>query len=55
MKRITIELTDGEWKELCDTLRHELGEPLRDEEIENIVKKEAVKFVRDVYIHALGP
>jgi hypothetical protein len=54
MKRITIELTDYEWKEISDTLRHELGEPLRDEEIKNIVKKEVERFIRDTYIHSLA-
>ena len=54
MKRIAIELTDDEWKELCDTFRHEFGEPLSDEEIERIVKREVVKLIREIYLHALG-
>ena len=54
MKRIAIELTDDEWKELSDTVRREFGEPLSDEQIESIVKKEAVKFIREIYLHALG-
>ena len=54
MKRITIEITDNEWKELSDTLKHELGEPLSDEEIENIVKKDIVKYIRETYIRSLG-
>lgn len=54
MKQIVVSLTDDEWKELSDTLRHEFGEPLSDEEIENIVKKEIAKFVRDTYIRSFG-
>lgn len=53
MKRITVELTDDEWKELGDTLRHEFGEPLSEDEIEKIVKKDVLKFVRDSYERAL--
>ena len=54
MKRIVISLTDDEWKELLDTVRQEFGELLSDEEIENIVKKEVERFIRDTYIHSLA-
>lgn len=54
MKGITFVLTDDEWKELQDTVRREFGEPLSDSEVEEIVKKEVAKFVRDTYIRSLG-
>lgn len=54
MKQIVISLTDNEWKELADTVRHELGEPLSDDEIENIVRRDIAKFIRDDYLRALG-
>jgi len=54
MKRITIELTDDEWKELLCTVRHEFGELLSEDEIENIVKREIEKFIRDTYIRSLA-
>lgn len=54
MKEIIISITDEEWKELSDTVRHEIGEPLSDDEIENIVKKEARKFIHDTYIRSLA-
>lgn len=53
VKEIVIPLTDDEWKELLDTVRHELGESLTDEEIENIVKREVGKSIRDTYICSL--
>lgn len=54
MKQITIFMTDGEWKELLDSVKHEIGEPVTDNEIEEIVKKEILKFIRDNYIYGLG-
>ena len=53
-KRIIIELKDNAWKEMCDTVQHELGEPLGDDEIENIVKKGVAKFIHETYIRGLG-
>lgn len=53
MKKITIELTDYEWKELSETIRHELGELLSDGKVEKIVKKDVLRFVRDSYKRAL--
>ena len=50
MKRITIELRDDEWKELSDTLQHELGKPLGDNEVEQIVKKDVRGFIIDMYV-----
>lgn len=54
MKQITVFLTDDEWKELLDSVKHETGESLSDNEIEEVVKKEVLKFIRDNYIHGLG-
>lgn len=54
MKEIVISLTDDEWRELSDTLRHEFGEPLSDEKVENIMKKDVVKYIRETYIRSLG-
>ena len=54
MKEIVISITDNEWKELLDTVRHELGTLLTDDEIEEIVKKEVAKFIHETYICGLG-
>jgi len=54
MKSITIELADDEWTELLDTARHEFGDPLTDDEIEEIVKKGVAKFIHETYICGLG-
>jgi hypothetical protein len=54
MKQITIFLSDDEWKELAETVRHELGEPKSDEEIERKVKSEIDIYVRATYLHGLG-
>ena len=54
MKRITIELTGDEWKELSDTVRREFGELLSDGEVEKIVKKDVARFIHDTYIRCLG-
>ena len=53
MKQIIISLTDDEWKELLDSVRHEFGEPLSDNEVEQIVKKDVVSFIRETYIRGL--
>jgi len=50
MKQIILSLTDDEWKELLDTVRHELGEPLSEDEIEKLVKRAVREFIRDTYI-----
>ena len=54
MKQIIISLTDEEWKELLDSVRYEFGEPLSDNEVEEIVKKGVVNFIRETYIRGLG-
>ncbi len=54
MKQITIFLTDDEWKELVDTVRHELGEPMSDDEIERKVRDDMTAFIQSTYIHSLG-
>ena len=54
MKQITIFLSDDEWKELVDTVRHELGEPMSDEEIERKMQSEIDSYVRATYLHSLG-
>ena len=54
MKQIIISLTDEEWKELLDSVRHEFGEPLSDDKVEEIVKKDVVNFIRETYIRSLG-
>ncbi|MFQ5758063.1 MAG: hypothetical protein ACE5IF_00125 [Candidatus Bathyarchaeia archaeon] len=53
MKEIAVSLTDDEWKQLLDTIRREFRGTLSDNEIEEIVKKDIVKFIRDTYIHGL--
>jgi hypothetical protein len=54
MKQITIFLTDDEWKELVDTVRHELGETTSEDEIERKVEGEIDSYVRATYLHGLG-
>ena len=54
MKQIIISLTDEEWKELLDSVRHEFGEPLSDDKVEEIVKKDVGNFIRETYIRDLG-
>ena len=54
MKQITINLTDQEWKELCDTLLHELGELISENEMESLVKRGVKRFVRDTYIRSFA-
>lgn len=54
MKEITILLKDEEWKELCDTVRHEIGESITDEETEKMIKEDIIGFIRETYIRGLG-
>jgi hypothetical protein len=54
MKQITIFLSDDEWKELVETVRRELGEPMSDDEINRKVKSEIDSYVRSTYLHGLG-
>lgn len=54
MKQLIIVLKDEEWTELCDTIKHEFGEPMKDEEIETMLKKDVIDFIRATYIHGLG-
>jgi len=54
MKQITIFLSDDEWKELVETVRHELGETVSEEEIERKVRDDMTAFIQSTYIHSLG-
>lgn len=54
MKQIIISLTDEELKELLDNVRYEFGEPLSDNEVEEILRKDLVNLIRETYIRELG-
>jgi hypothetical protein len=54
MKQITFFLTDGEWKELVDTVRHESGEAMSEEEIKRKMRDDITAFIQSTYIHSLG-
>jgi hypothetical protein len=54
MKRLVISLSDEEWNDVLSSVRHELGEPLDEKQIEDIVIKEMAKFIRENYIQGLG-
>jgi len=46
MKQITIFLSCEEWNELIETVRHELGELVSDDEIERKAKREIDGYIR---------
>jgi hypothetical protein len=54
MKRLIIFLTDEEWTEVLSSVRHELGEPLEEDQVENTVIKEVTNLIRETYIQGLG-
>lgn len=54
MKQLIISLTDEEWTEVVSSVRHELGEPLDEKRVEDMVIREATKFIRETYLRDLG-
>jgi thermostable 8-oxoguanine DNA glycosylase len=54
MKRLVISLTDKEWKEAVSSVRHELGEPLGEKQVEKILIKEVANFIRETYVQSLA-
>jgi hypothetical protein len=54
LKRLVIFLTDEEWTEAISSVRHELGEPLDEKRVEDIIMKEVANFIRETYIQGLG-
>jgi hypothetical protein len=54
MKQLVILLTDEEWTEAISSVRHELGEPLDEKRVEDIIMKEVVSFIRETYVQGLG-
>jgi len=54
MKQITIFLSDDEWKELVETVSHEIGELKSGDAVERKVQDDVLGYIRNSYIHGLG-